>query len=340
MNSSRLSRFAIPIRTCLCACGVFCVATLAAAQQPIGQVVATDASVKGSVVLAGAGTRVMSGSSVTAGDSTAKIMLARGGEVRVCPGTTVSLAASSSGQQLTVGMSTGAVEMHYALTSSADSVMTPDFRILLPGPGEFHFAFSADARGDACIRSLSSNTASVIVSELMGDGTYQVRPNEEVYFHDGRVDKPLHAGGACGCPPPPPVMRAEATPPPQPKPAEKRADRKLVETKTPEAPLAADKSLTRPVPEAKPNEIQVEVEQPFVFPPAETIPAPAPLVARIHFSTMPHGLFPVGAVVPPAPPAIAKPAALPAQQAAAKKPEKTGKNLFGRVRAFFASIFH
>jgi hypothetical protein len=315
---------------------------LALAQQPIGEVVATDASVKGSVVLAGAGTQVMSGSSVTAGDSTAKIKLARGGEVRVCPGTTVSLAVSASGQQLTVGMSTGAVEMHYALASSADSVMTPDFRILLPGPGEFHFAFSADARGDACVRSLPSNSASVIVSELMGDGTYQVQPNDEVYFHDGRVDKPLHAGGACGCPPPPPpVMRAEATPAPQPAP--KRAERKPAETNprtpTPEPPVVADRSLTRPVPPAKPNDIQVELEQPFVFPPSETVPAPAPLIARVRFSTMPHGLFPVGAVVPPAPPAVAKPAP-PPQQARAKKPDKGDKNFLGRVRAFFASIFH
>ncbi len=319
---------------------------MAAAQQPIGEVVATDASVKGSVVLAGDGARVMSGSSVTAGDSTARIKLARGGEVRVCPGTTVSLAASASGQQLTVGMSTGAVEMHYALASSADSVMTPDFRILLPGPGEFHFAFSADARGDACVRSLPSNTASVIVSELMGDGTYQVRPNEEVYFHDGRVDQPLHAGGACGCPPPPPpVMRAEAAPPPAIKPAERRAERKpaaakAVGTKMPESPVTADQSLTRPLPPSKPNEIHIEVEQPFVFPPTETIPGPAPLVARVHFSTLPHGLFPMGAVVPPAPVAMAVTPPTPPQPAARSKPQKSDKKFFGRVRAFFASIFH
>src|SRR3954469_14700517 len=109
----------------------------------IGEVFATDATVQGSVILVGSGTRVGSGSTVSAGRSAASLRLERGGEVRVCRGTSVSVTAATRSKGLMLSLDVGTIETHYSVGSSADTIQTPDFRIMLPGPGDFNFAISA-----------------------------------------------------------------------------------------------------------------------------------------------------------------------------------------------------
>lgn len=161
-----------------------------------------------------AGTRVPAGSSVTAGLDTAVLHLPKGGEVRVCPGTTVSISSSQNNSALMLGMSTGSLETHYALDASSDSILTPDFRLLLTGPGEFDYAINVDSHGNTCVQALSGNTASIVASELMGDGTYQVKPTQQVMFRAGRLNAAdTIPPGGCGCPPDMPQMNLASNAP-------------------------------------------------------------------------------------------------------------------------------
>jgi hypothetical protein len=170
------------------------------AQNEIGEVFSSDASVRGSVVLSGHGAHVLSGSQVSAGDGVALLKLERGGELRICPKTNLSLSVDANGKSLVVGMNVGAVELNYSLESSSDSVITPDFRLQLISPGSFHLAISVARSGDTCMRSLPGNDASVFVAEMMGNGAYQLSPGKSALFKSGRISGLADAPAVCGCP--------------------------------------------------------------------------------------------------------------------------------------------
>jgi hypothetical protein len=284
-----------------------------------------------------AGSQITPGSSVSAGSDTAVLRLGRGGEVRVCPGTTLSVTSSRNGHSLMFGMSTGAFEAHYTLDTAADSILTPDFRIQLPGPGEFHYAISADSKGNTCVRALPGNSASVVVSELLSDATYQVKPSEQVIFHSGRLTNvSAEIPAECGCPPPSmPLMRASATLPISQKPVPPsisltaNARVKPVSAESPAAEPLPSGPETAPLPPSKPNDVHIEVEAPFVF----------------RANDPPSGANAVPAIPPPAP--VAQAALLPVQSRLALSqtaalPEALPpprQRFLGRVRNFFAALF-
>ncbi len=87
------------------------------------------------------------------------------------------------------------MELNYTLTSAADSVLTPDFRLQLISPGTFHLAISVGASGDTCVRSLPGNDAAVFVAEMMGNDSYQLSPWKERFVWRGK-DLRRHRGPA------------------------------------------------------------------------------------------------------------------------------------------------
>lgn len=194
---------------------LLCLSTLAwpaclHAQLPVGELYASDASIHGSVSLTSGGTTVLTGSSISSGNGTALLRLSRGGELAICTGTRVSVSASASGRDLMFSFGEGTIEARYRISSAADAIVTPDLRLLVTGPGDFDVSVGVSPNGDTCVRSGSRSSGGVIVSEMMGDGTYQVKPSELVVFRGGRVaGAQLNPGEvACGCPAPTPAAIA------------------------------------------------------------------------------------------------------------------------------------
>ena len=296
-----------------------------AAQIAIGELTASDASVKGAVAMEEGRTRVLSGSSVTAGEATASVRLVRGGEVRVCPRSSVSLTASPNGHSLMLAVGNGSIETHYTLASSADTILTPDFRLLLAGPGSFHFAIASDSRGDTCVRSLPSDTASIIVNETMGDGMYQVLPGGQVLFHNGTVkDASGEVPLDCGCPVPPDTSRTAT---------DLAAATGQASAALPPSPIpASPESLSTPPPAPAPNDVHISVDAPFVFRARQSVIPPPPAVTRLRLQTVPAVLF-TPPVQPPQPPP-------PVAESKTNRTLKPIRKVLGHVRSFFGSLFH
>ncbi|HYL12811.1 MAG TPA: AMIN domain-containing protein [Terriglobales bacterium] len=305
--------------------------------------------------------KLAAGSSMSTTDDTTVLRLTRGGEIHVCPGTTVSISHSQKGPDLLLGMGTGAVETHYALENSADAIVTPDFRILLRGPGEFHYAIAADSRGNTCVRPLPGNTAPIIVSELMGDGVFRVSPDEPYVFHAGHLsaaDTAPHAGRpynvdlafpeGCGCPTrtAPPVMLASLPPTPvMPQPnssavrlaqAGDQANPLLPrsggappsEVKTPQAAAVRD---------SRAKDVHIQVEARVVYP-APVQPATTQLgaTAQSNLRSVGSARSESSSTLVLGPPSTGgKQVSMDADQ-----PRKPRKSVFGKIKGFFGRVFH
>jgi len=165
--------------------------------------------VTGALEVAGGKAMIASSGSITSGSRTTEVVLPRRGVLRVCASTTVKLAADASvpaGETpgLLMAMDHGALETSFATGSNADVVLTPDFRILIGGPGSSELKVRLGDGGDTCVDNAGLHAPYVVVTSLFDPGLYRVQPGQRVMFQHGSLNEVVDAEKEpCGCPPAP-----------------------------------------------------------------------------------------------------------------------------------------
>jgi hypothetical protein len=95
--------------------------------------------------------------------------------------------------------------MSYAATAdikNADTLLTPDFRILIGGPGAADLKVRLGTQGDTCVDNAGADGPYVVVSSVFEGGTYRVQPGQRVMFQHGSLHQVVdQEKETCGCPP-------------------------------------------------------------------------------------------------------------------------------------------
>jgi hypothetical protein len=173
------------------------------------------AKVTGSMEVTNGKAIIAASGSVTSGTETTQVTLPHRGMLRVCASTTVKLASDSSvptGEVpgLLMAMDHGAVEMSFASVHNSDILLTPDFRILIGGPGAAEVKVRLGAQGDTCVDNAGVNVSYVLVSSVFEGGAYRVQPGQRVMFQHGSLEAVVdQEKEPCGCPPPVPAQSNE-----------------------------------------------------------------------------------------------------------------------------------
>lgn len=164
-------------------------------------------TVTGALEVTGDKAIIAAGGAVSSGNTTTDVTLPHRGMLHVCASTTVKLAADTSvpsGETpgLLMGLDHGALEADLTIGRNSDEVLTPDFRILVSGPGSANLKLRLGSQGDTCIDNAGINAPYVLVTSLFGDGMYRVQPGQRVMFEHGSVlDVVDKEKEPCGCPP-------------------------------------------------------------------------------------------------------------------------------------------
>jgi hypothetical protein len=328
------------VRECLLAALLF---TAAAGAQnnapPVGELFPSDNGAPLQTLQVGTGMPVVAGSELSAGAAPARFRLNRGGQMRLCPRSNLTVNSGSFGLMFT--MNAGAVEVDYRVAEhGSDILLTPDFSVQLTGPGIYHFALGVDKAGKTCFKSLPGNSSQAVLSELLGTGIYRTRPSEALAFSGGKLTPAVQLSGSCGCPPLVPMMVAAGAAPDTLKPGQAGSP-----------PVAGGPAMmapsepTSPLPADQPGQVHVEVDAPFVFSARGSGALKPYSVAKINFSTLPNALFlqeKVNPVVLTEKRVEVSSADKTEPPAAVRAPgqKKESKGFFGKIKGFFGSIFH
>jgi hypothetical protein len=177
-------------------------------------IVGLEAKIPGAAAEVTGGMKVFNGrafiasdASITSGNQTAQVTLPYRGTLRICSGTTVKLTADSSIPSgeipgLLMALDHGAVEASFATGRNSDILLTPDFRILIGGPGAAEVKVRLGQGGDTCVDNAGVNAPYVLVSSVFDGGAYRVQAGQRVMFQHGNLHEVVDTEKEpCGCPP-------------------------------------------------------------------------------------------------------------------------------------------
>jgi hypothetical protein len=184
--------------------GVLCVCSnwAAMAQQSIGTVGVSDATVSGALEVTNGRALLRGASTVTAKDKTAEIALDRGGTVKVCAtsGLHVTAGKGAADTPLLLALDRGAVEVA-TLATTSDVVMTPDLRFTLKSPGVLDLRMRVARNGDTCVENRGAAAPVLSVADQFGEASYELHADQHVLFEHGSLKEVVdHESEPCGCP--------------------------------------------------------------------------------------------------------------------------------------------
>jgi hypothetical protein len=182
------------------------------AQQPIGSVGISDATVSGALEVTNGRAMLRGASTVTAREKTAEIALDRGGNVKVCEtsGLHVTAGKGVAETPLMLALDRGAIEIATRANTN-DVVMTPDLRFTLKSPGVLDLRMRVARNGDTCVENRGASAPVLSIADQFGETSYELHAGQHVLFEHGSLKEVVdNESEPCGCPPEPVVSVADA----------------------------------------------------------------------------------------------------------------------------------
>lgn len=167
---------------------------------------ASAVEIRGGVDIYQGKAAIESSGTITAGEKTVAITLPSRGQLKLCGASKVSLSMDSEHPStdrsgLMMALDQGALEANMRTGENSDIVLTPDFRILISGPGVAAVRVRLGADGDTCVDNHGADAPYVTVNSLFDGGVYRVQADQHVMFQHGSLKQVVDSEKEpCGCP--------------------------------------------------------------------------------------------------------------------------------------------
>lgn len=167
---------------------------------------ASAVEIRGGVDIYQGKAAIESSGTITAGERTVAITLPSRGQLKLCGASKVGLSMDSEHPSndhsgLMMALDHGAIEANMRTGENSDIVLTPDFRILISGPGVAQVRVRLGADGDTCVDNHGTDAPYVTVNSLFEGGVYRVQADQHVMFQHGSLKQVVdNEKEPCGCP--------------------------------------------------------------------------------------------------------------------------------------------